>query len=210
MRARTATAIVLGVMFIGSAIVPAPVESQSMFERFTTREITLPAGTQLPIVVDTAVASNTSRVEQPVRAHLSRDVVLNNELLVPAGSELHGVVTAARRPGKVKGRSYIAIRFNTLVPRGSTEQYRIQTGRIARTGRATKKKDAAKIGIPAAGGAVVGALVGGKKGALIGAGAGGGAGTAVVLSTRGEEVRIGRGAVFTLRLTQPVTVRLRR
>lgn len=210
MRARTATAIVLGVMFIGSAIVPAPVESQSMFERFRTHEITLPAGTQLPIVVDTAVASNTSRVEQPVRAHLSRDIVLNNELLVPARSELHGVVTAARRPGKVKGRSYIAIRFNTLVPRGSTEQYRIQTGRIARTGRATKKKDAAKIGIPAAGGAVVGALVGGKKGALIGAGAGGGAGTAVVLSTRGEEVRIGRGAVFTLRLTQPVTVRLRR
>ena len=46
---------------------------------------------------------------------------------------------------------------------------------------ATKKKDALKIGVPAAGGASIGALVGGKKGAGIGALAGGGAGTAYVL-----------------------------
>ena len=63
-----------------------------------------------------------------------------------------------------------------------------------------------KIGIPAAGGAAIGGLIGGKKGALIGAGAAGGAGTAVVLSTRGEEVGIGRGAALTLRLASPITV----
>ena len=40
---------------------------------------------------------------------------------------------------------------------------------------ATKKKDALTIGLPAAGGAVVGALVDGKKGAGIGAAVGGGA-----------------------------------
>jgi hypothetical protein len=50
-------------------------------------------------------------------------------------------------------------------------------------------------------------LVGGKKGAAIGAAAGGGTGTAVVLSTRGKEVRLGRGAVLLLRLSEPVTVR---
>src|SRR5688572_16357921 len=36
------------------------------------REVTIPAGTELPVVLDTAVGSDTSNVEAPVRAHLSR------------------------------------------------------------------------------------------------------------------------------------------
>lgn len=210
MRVPHVTAFVLSAVFAAPALVPPMAAEQGILQRFTTREVTVPAGTQLPIILDTAVASNASRVEQPVRAHLSRDVRLDNDVVIPAGSELYGSVTAVRRPGKVKGRSYIAMRFTTLVPRGSDERYRVDTGRVSRTGRATKKQDAMKIGIPAAGGAAVGALVGGKKGALIGAGAAGGAGTAVVLSTRGEEVGIGRGVPLTLRLAAPVTVRVRR
>jgi hypothetical protein len=209
MRVPHTAACVLALSIGSVAIVPAPTDAQSIFNRFRSREVTIPAGTSLPVVVDTTVASNTSRVEQPVRAHLSRNVVVDNEIVLPAGSELYGTVTAVRRPGKVKGRSYVAMRFNSIAPQGSGTRYRIATGRIARTGRATKGKDAVKIGVPAAGGAAVGALIGGKKGALIGAGAGGGAGTAVVLSTRGEEVRIGRGARYTLRLAEPVTVRVR-
>ena len=64
-----------------------------------------------------------------------------------------------------------------------------------------------KIGVPAAGGALIGAVAGGKKGAAIGAAVGGGAGTAVVLDTRGKEVGIGRGAALTLRLAAPVVVK---
>lgn len=210
MRVPHAMTFVLCAVFAAPALVPSTAAEQGMVERMTTREVTVPAGTQLPIILDTGVASNASRVEQPVRAHLSRDVRLDNAVVIPAGSELYGNVTAVRRPGKVKGRSYIAVRFTTLVPRGSGQRYRVDTGRVARTGRATKKKDAMKIGVPAAGGAAVGALIGGKKGALIGAGAGGGAGTAVVLSTRGEEVGIGRGTPLTLRLAAPITLRVRR
>lgn len=210
MRVPQTMALILCAVFAAPVLVSPTAAEQSIFERFSVREVTVPAGTQLPIILDTGVASNVSRVEQPVRAHLSRDVRLDNAIVIPAGSELHGRVTAVRRPGKVKGRSYIAMRFTTLVPRGSGERYTVDTGRIARTGRATKKKDAVKIGVPAAGGAAIGAIIGGKKGALIGAGAGGGAGTAVVLSTRGEEVGIGKGASITLRLAAPVTVRLRK
>ena len=210
MRVPQVMAFVLSAVFAAPAVVPTIAAERRIFERLTTREVTVPAGTPLPIILDTSVASNTSRVEQPVRAHVSRDVRLDNEIVIPAGSEVYGNVTAVRRAGKVKGRSYIALRLTTLVPRGSGARYSIDTGRIARTGRATKKKDAIKIGVPAAGGAAIGALIGGKKGALIGAGAGGGAGTAVVLSTRGEEVGIGRGVPLTLRLASPVIVRVRR
>ena len=99
------------------------------------------------------------------------------------------------------------MRFTTLTPRGDDDRYTIHTAPVARTAPGTKKKDALEIGAPAAGGAIIGALVGGGKGAAIGAGVGGGAGTAVVLSTRGKEVHLGKGAALTIRLTAPLTIR---
>ena len=101
------------------------------------------------------------------------------------------------------------MRFDSLVPSGSDERYRIDTAAVERTAAATKEKDALKIGGGAVGGAIIGALFGGKKGALIGTAVGGGAGTAVVLSTKGKEIHLAQGAPLTLRLTQPVTIRVR-
>jgi hypothetical protein len=167
--------------------------------------VTLPAGTQLPIVLDTPVGSATSRVEEPVRAHLARAVSHDGIVVLPERSVVSGVVTSAKRSGKVKGRAHVAVRFDAVTPDGG-ERYAIQTAAVGRTAPATKKKDALEIGGPAAGGALVGAILGGKKGALIGTAAGGGAGTAVVLSTSGREVRIPEGAELTLQLSAPVTV----
>lgn len=173
------------------------------------REVTIPAGTTLPIVLDTGVGSDISRIEGPVNAHLARPITIGGRTVLADGSRLSGVVTDATRSGKVKGRAYVAVRFDTLTPAGDDERYRIHTAAVGRTAPATKKKDALTIGAPAAGGAVIGGIVGGKKGAAIGAAAGGGGGTAVVLSTRGKEVRMVRGSRITLRLTQPLTVRVR-
>jgi hypothetical protein len=171
------------------------------------RSVTVPAGTSLPIALESYVASDTSRVEDPVRARTTRSVVLGDDIAIPAGSTLLGHVTSVQRSGRVKGRARIAFRFDRLVLAESGERVNIATTAVARQAPATKARDARTIGLPAAGGAVVGALTGGKKGAAIGAAAGGGAGTAVVLSTRGREVRLGRGAVASVRLLQPVTVR---
>jgi len=193
----------------GTAAAVTPAASGAEAASPATREVMLPAGTSLPIVLDTAIGSDISQVEQPVAAHLSRAVVVRGQTVLPQGSRVTGVVTDATRSGKVKGRAHVAVRFDTVVPRGEDVRYHIQTGPIGRMAPATKKKDALEIGAPAAGGAIIGALVGGKKGALIGGAAGGGAGTAVVLSTRGKEVRLGRGAAMTLRLAAPVRVRVR-
>jgi len=173
------------------------------------REVTIPAGTTLSVVLDTPVGSDTSRIEEPVNAHLSRAVNVRGETVLAEGSRVSGVVTDATRSGKVKGRAHVAVRFNSLTPRGAEDRYTIHTTAIGRTAAATKQKDALEIGAPAAGGAIIGAILGGKKGAAIGGAAGGGAGTAVVLSTRGKEVHLAKGAVVTLRLSQPVTVRVR-
>lgn len=170
-------------------------------------EFTLPAGTRLPVVLETTVGSDISRPEQPVRAHVARSIVVDGREVVAPGAQVMGVVSDATRSGRVKGRAHVSVRFTSLVPRGGDERYQIDTAAIGRTAPGTKKNDALKIAAPAAGGALVGALVGGKKGAAIGTAVGGGTGTAVVLSTRGPEVRMGRGTVVTLRLTAPLTIR---
>jgi hypothetical protein len=171
------------------------------------RDVTLPAGTVLPVDLETTVGSDISRVEQPVQGRIRRAVVVHGVQVLPVGTAISGHVTAARRPGKVKGRSYIAMRFTRLDTPGAGTT-RISTAAVARTGRATKEKDTLKIVAPATAGAVIGRIAGGKSGAAKGALIGGGAGTAYVLSTRGEEVRLAKGADLAVRLTAPVTVRV--
>jgi hypothetical protein len=109
--------------------------------------------------------------------------------------------------GKVKGRARLGIRFTDVVL--DDERVGIETAAITHEAKSTKAKDAKKVGIPAAGGAVLGAIIGGGKGAAIGATVGGGAGAAVVMSTKGEEVRLPAGTALTVRLREPVTVRVR-
>ena len=164
------------------------------------REVTIPAGTQLPITLDTTVGSDISQVEESVAAHLTTPIVIHGQTALPAGSRVSGSVIDATRSGRVKGRAHVAIRFDSISPEGpsaDSSRYRIQTAAIGRTAESTKKKDAMMIGAPAAGGALIGAAVGG------------GAGTAVVLSTRGNEVRLTKGSALTLRLAEPLTVKVR-
>jgi hypothetical protein len=195
-------AVVLAMVSIGAA---AAIDGGS--SQF--RDVTVPAGTVIPIVLDSHVASDTSRVETPVRAHVRRAIVIDGVTVIPAGSALTGHVTRVQRAGRVKGRARLAFRFDRLSTAGSNQHFTISTSTVSRIAPATKARDARTIALPAAGGAVVGGILGGKKGAAIGAAAGGGGGTAVVLSTRGREVRLGPGAVASVRLLSPITVRVR-
>jgi hypothetical protein len=168
------------------------------------REVTIPAGTVLPLRLTSNVGSDISGMEDPVHAQLRRAIVVRGIGVLPAGSAVSGYVTEAHRSAKVKGRARVGFRFNTVTARG--ESYRVSTSSVVRQAPGTKKKDAAKIAIPAAAGAIIGGIADGKKGAAIGTAVGGGAGTGVVLATRGQEVRLGRGAAVSVRLLKPLTV----
>jgi hypothetical protein len=173
------------------------------------REVTIPAGTVLPIDLRTSVGSETSNVEDQVRGALRRAITVNGTEVVPAGSEVTGTVTEATRSARVKGRARVAFRFSRLAVPGDAERVSIRTASIAREAEGTKKQDAAKIGGGAAAGAVIGGIIGGGDGAAKGAAIGGGAGTGVVLSTRGKEVVLPVGTDVSTKLTEPVTIRVR-
>ena len=190
------------------ASVPAATKTAAVAEP-AYREVTVPAGTLLPVDLNSTVGSDTSKVEDPVRATLRRAITIDGVQALPAGTAVTGHVTEATRAARVKGRGRIAFRFNRIDLPGDGQRMAISTGTITRVAPATKKQDAAKIGAGAAGGAIVGGLLGGGDGAAKGAVIGGGAGTAVVLSTRGKDVRLGEGANISVRLTAPLTVRVR-
>ena len=185
-----------------SSLAAAPVAGTIPSRRF--REVVVPDGTRLNLQLSTAVASDTSKVEDRVSATLAQPLVVDGTTVLPAGAIALGTVVAAERSGRVKGRASIAIRFHEL--RAEDESYAVRTSRIVREAEATKGEDATKVGIGAGAGALVGAVAGGKKGAVVGGAVGAGAGTGVVLATRGEEVRLGAGTRLTATLTEPLRI----
>jgi hypothetical protein len=171
------------------------------------REFTIPEGTVLAGRLDSALASDTSQPNDAVAVTLVDAVVIEGMDVLPAGSIVRGVVTSAEPSGKVSGRASLAVRFKSVSVAGTDETYPLSAG-LSGTSASSKGSDAKKIGIPAAGGAVLGAILGGKKGAGIGAIIGGGAGTAVVLATAGQEVRLARGTAISLTLEDTIDVRV--
>jgi hypothetical protein len=184
----------------GEAAAPAPPPAP------VVREVTIPDGTTLRLDLVTPLASDSSQVEDAVRATLREAVKVGEDVVLPVGTEITGVVTGAEGSGRVKGRAKLSFRFDAL--RTGNERHAIQSTPVALEAAATKGEDAKKIGIGAGIGAAVGAIVGGGDGAAKGAAIGGAGGTGVVLATKGREVRLGAGANVTTRLTAPLTVQV--
>jgi len=172
-----------------------------------TRELTVPAGTTLPLELMTALSSETATVETPVRARLRQSVNVDGHTALPEGTVLTGTVTDVERSGRVQGRSRLAFQFDTATVNGVRET--VRTNPVSFEGEASKGDDAKKIGIGAGIGAAIGAIAGGGSGAAKGAAIGGGAGTGVVLATRGKEVELAAGTDIAATTASAVTVEAR-
>ena len=163
--------------------------------------MTIPAGTSLSVTLTSAVASDTSRVEDTVRGTVAKSVVVSGVTAVPKGAEVVGTVVEANQSGRVKGRASVAIQFDRLLVRD--ESLEIHAARISRVAKSSEKEDLKKGGIGAAAGAIIGGVAGGGKGAAIGAGVGG---AGAVLATRGEEIRVPAGTTVTTTFREALKV----
>jgi len=171
------------------------------------REYTVPEGTPLSLRLTTAVNSGTAKVEDRVEASLTEAVFAGGAEVLPAGSMVDGTVAAVAASAKVKGLARLTLHFTSVAAAGRRDRYDIDAT-YSETADATKGTDARTIGIGAGAGAVVGGILGGKSGAATGAAIGGGAGTAVVLSTKGDEVVRPAGATLTVTLNRSVDVKV--
>lgn len=181
-------------------------------------ELTIPAGTKVPVALKHAVSSKGTREGDGVYAETTFPVVANGRVLIPAGTFVQGRVSHIQRGGHIKGRAEVLMHFTTLIyPSGYTVLLPGAVENAPGADKATVKDDEGtirsdsqtgqKIGTVAgtAGtGAVVGGLSNGGKGALIGAGVGGAVGTAIALLTRGNDVKLDAGTTLEIVIQREV------
>ncbi len=141
----------------------------------------MPASSVVGLHVSTSITSETARVEDRVEARVTRDVIADGRVAIPAGTKVIGDVTLVERGGKMKDKARLGVRFHTLVL-ADGDQVPFRTDAIFREGASPGAESARKIGGAAMGGAIIGAIIGGAKGAAIGGATGAAGGGAVVMA----------------------------
>jgi len=165
---------------------------------------TLPVDTEITVSLDQPLSSRTARLEDRFTATVVDSVWLDNRILIPAGSVVHGTVVEVDRAERPARGGELKLRFDSvLLDNGRRIDMRSRVTEIDEG--IDKSKSGERAGYGALLGGLLGAIVGdGTKGALIGAAIGAAGGIA---STRGEEIELPAGTIMTLRLEQPMVVR---
>jgi hypothetical protein len=182
-------------------------------------EMTVPEGTVIPIVLTAYLNTKSSQVGDTVYADTTYPIWIQQRLVIPKGSTIRGTVTEVVRPGKIKGKGRLAVRFDDiLLPNGVRRDIAAVFKGIHGAGDesmdrknesvsagGSKGADAGTIVGTSAQGSIIGAIAGhGASGAAIGAGAGAAAGLAMVLFTRGRDLVLNPGTLFELELRRPM------
>jgi hypothetical protein len=172
-------------------------------------EVVVPISSVVGLRVDTSVSSETARVEDRIEARVTRDVMADGRVAIPAGTRALGDVILVERGGKLKDKARLGVRFHTLVL-ANGNQVPFRTDAIYREGASPGNESARKIGGAAVGGAILGAIIGGAKGAAIGGATGAAGGSAVVMAGDRNAATLPAGTVVTVRLNSPVSVDIER
>lgn len=166
--------------------------------------IIVPAGTTLTVRLAEAVGSKISSPGQPFRATLSRDVTVDGNPVIAAGSTVRGTVVDAKPLGRFKGGAILELRLTSITVNGASQ--RIETSALTTTLKGKGKRTAVMAGGGTALGAIVGGLAGGGKGAAIGAAAGAGAGTGGAAFTGNKEIVFPAESALSFRLKSRLQV----
>jgi hypothetical protein len=185
----------------------------------------IPAGTKLPLSLKQSISTKNAREGDPIYAETTFPFVVNDRIIVPAGTYIQGRVAHVERAGHGNGRSEILIHFTSMIfpsgytlmlpasvenrPGAENDSVKDKEGTIQADKDTGKRvEDAAKNGVYGTlGGATAGGLAaGGLNGARAGAGIGAAAGIAWALLKRGPDVRLEVGTSIEMEVQRPITV----
>lgn len=210
-RSLTATAF-LAVSALAQETVPAPQP-----EAAKPAEFVVEPGTQVPLSLINSISTKHSVEGDKVYLETSFPVLAGGRIVIPVGSWVSGTVTQIKRPGRVKGKAELYVRFDSLVlPNGVSRDFRARIGgmdgnapgTLDRTeGKVTadgnKVGDLKTIGEAAGGGVEAGGIIGAVSGhpftgVGIGAAAGAAAGLIGILATRGPDAVLAKGTTIEM------------
>jgi hypothetical protein len=188
-----------------------------------SNRVVIPAGTKVPLALKQALSTKNARDGDPVYAQTTFPVVLNDRIVIPAGTYVQGKISNVKRAGRLKGRAEVLMHFSTLiypsgytvilpgalenVPGADKTSMKDEEGTVRQDSQTGEKAGkAADRGIKgAAGGGLVGVLAtGSRTGAGVGAGIGGGIGIASALLTRGSDVKLDAGTTLEMVIQREV------
>jgi len=139
----------------------------------------IPAGSKVPLLLKQAISTKNAREGDAVYAETAFPFVMNDRILIPAGTYIQGKISRVEKPGRGQKRAELLIHFTSMIyPTGYTVML---PGSVENTpgsdsngvkdkeGTIQADKDTGKR----AGDAVKGAAEGGMVGSISGAAAGG-------------------------------------
>lgn len=176
----------------------------------------VPSGTKIPIIMDTAVDSDTSQEGDEFSARTAEDLYIDGSTAVPAGSIIRGRIAQINAPRHLNRSGSVALKFDTVTT-PDNRQIPLVANLVARGGVVHARRgvkdiaiDTGLLTLPAAAGVGIGALAGGASsssigtggGALIGAGIGAAVGVAILLSKKGKRIDIRPGDELKIELAE--------
>lgn len=223
---RRSLVILTGVVFAISAQTNETDQEQLGWrpaEEAKEAEYVVDMGTRIPLSLINSVSTKHSAEGDRVYLETVFPILSNGRVIIPPGSYVAGTITQVKRPGRLKGRGEMYLRFDSLtLPNGVTRDFRARIGSL--DGRSSeeldrtegkiqsegnKGGDARTVGEATAAGASVGVIAGSAAGragmgAGVGAAAGATAGLMGVLLTRGPDAVLARGTTLEMVLDRPL------
>ena len=185
---------------------------------------TLGAGTKVPLSLINSVSTKQSQQGDRVYLETAFPVLAGGRIVIPVGSWVAGTVTEVKKPGRLKARGELYIRFDTLtLPNGVTRELHSRmddmdasaTGQLDRAEGKVKSEgkdtaaDIRTVSETTGMGASVGGIAGATAGhALTGIGVGTAAGLAggliYVLASHGPDAVIAKGSTVEMVLDRAI------
>jgi hypothetical protein len=167
-----------------------------------TRRNEVPAGTELDVRLERALNSGTSQVEDRFTATTLADLYQGDDVLIPAGSMLRGVVSSVTKASRTERKGALTVAFDQLSVNGRT--YPIHATVSQALESEGIRGEAGTIGAGAGVGAIIGGILGGAKGALLGILIGGGG---TIAATEGKDVELPAGTILRVKMEQALVIR---
>lgn len=184
----------------------------------------VPAGTKIPIQLRQPLSTKGAQSGDPIYAQTAFPIVIDGNIVIPAGTWVQGMVDDVKRAGRIKGTAELKFHLTQFiypngytvdiaaaieqVPGGDSVRMR-EPGTVKQ--QSEKGKDLERVGDAASRGGQIGSLAGvAANPSLRGLGVGGlsgiAAGTLIALLARGSDVRFDTGTSVEIALTQAMAV----
>jgi hypothetical protein len=182
-----------------------PASSPSSEPAASNRGTLVAAGTPIEISVSAAISSETANIGDTWTGEVKEPVIVDGEVVIPAGSTVEGVVTSVT-PAQKGSRASLDLGVRSVTVGGKSHS--VDAGTEAIVAGSTRARNLGAIAGGAAAGALIGKAVGGSgKGAVIGGLIGGATAGGAVAASKGFQVVVKEGTVITFNVSKDVRVR---